>query len=41
LSHADRLRWLEQAKRFHAIALGAARRRGSHRGSGKTDLGAR
>jgi hypothetical protein len=26
LSHADRLAWLEQAKRFCAEALGAARR---------------
>lgn len=26
LTYAERLRWLEQAKRFHAVALGAARR---------------
>jgi hypothetical protein len=26
LSHAERLRWLEQAKRFYEVALGAARR---------------
>jgi hypothetical protein len=28
LSYEERLRWLEQAKRFHAVALGAARHRG-------------
>jgi hypothetical protein len=27
LSYAERLRWLEDAKRFYAIALGAARRK--------------
>jgi hypothetical protein len=26
LSYVERLRWLEDAKRFHAMALGAARR---------------
>ena len=28
LSHAERLRWLEQAKRFARLALEAARKRG-------------
>jgi hypothetical protein len=27
LTYAERLRWLEEAKRFHGVALGAARRR--------------
>ena len=27
LTYVQRLRWLEDAKRFYAIALGAARRR--------------
>jgi hypothetical protein len=41
LTYRERLRWLEQAKRFAARALGAARRRRSREaGSGGGSAGA-
>ncbi len=35
LSHAERLRWLENAKRFAKAALEAARRRGKQGDAGR------
>lgn len=34
LSYAERLRWLEQAKQFYKVALGAARRSSVARDAG-------